>query len=499
MMNDLLLRLWDLWLLLTNHLWQSALVLGVLVLAERALRRAPASRRADLWTLALIKLLVPAMAGAWAWARFNEGGAVPVDLPAVTTVVAPVSVGDAAVAGWLLPALVVLTVVWLAGAGWHLIRLAADLVRQARYRRGAHLAVGPRWLSVAAAAGVPARDLLLAPAVRLPLVQGLVRPQILMPPHLIDTLTSRELEALLRHEDCHRRRRDPLRFLLGRVTGALLWFFPPVWWLLAQLRQCAEFAGDEAALAGGVQNDEYTRALARAIRRGLDPAPLVAAAAGGGPTLMRRRLARLARKEQALMPNGRFILTMAAVVVLVAAFLPLNLVAADTPPPPPPPKAAEPAPTEAVAPPAEPAAVEPGERLVEPPAAAEPAEYEVPAQDTPPPPPKKKGDKPSTKAKAPKPPAKSKGESLVESPTVVKQAKPVYPDKAKQAKVSGTVVVKVLVGTEGEVLKVKALKGPELLRKAAAEAAEASVYTPGMQNGMPVKTWLAMSFKFELD
>ena len=39
---------------------------------------------------------------------------------------------------------------------------------------------------------------------------------------------------------------------------------------------------------------------------------LIAAAAGGGPTLMRRRLARLARKEQVLMPNGRFILTMAA-------------------------------------------------------------------------------------------------------------------------------------------------------------------------------------------
>ena len=493
-MNDLVTLLWGLWLGALNHLWQCGLVMAALLIVDRVLRRAPAGRRADLWTLALIKLLLPAAAGAWLLARTSDATPVVVAMPAVTTVVSPRYASPDGPSTWLAAILVGLTVVWVAGVLWGLGRLAVDLVRQNSYGRGAHGVAGPRWLAAAKAAGVPRHLLLVAPAVRLPLVQGWWRPRILVPPHLLDTLTARELEALLRHEESHRRRRDPLRFLLGRVVGALLWFFPPVWWLLARLRECAEYAGDEAALATGLGRQEYTRALARAIRRGLDPAPPVAAAAGGGPSLMRRRLARLARKEQAHMTHGRLALLVAALVVVATALMPLNLVADDTPPPPP----AKTAPTETVAPPAPPKG-RPAEAEVPAPTAAPERLVPVaaPPQDPPPPP------KPSTKAKSDKPappikPKKGGDEALIVPPEIVKMAKPVYPEDVRNKGISGTVVVKLLISADGELVKIKVAKGPEELHKAAIKAAKSSVYRAGTRNGKAVEMWMACPYTFKV-
>ncbi len=330
--------LWTFWLAMLNHLWQGSLVLAALLLVDRLWRRSPAARRVDLWTLGVLKFLLPGSLGAWLLTRVSDPAAEVLAVPSVARVISPALTDTGAHADGAMIALSLVTALWVAGMSWGLWRLMADLRRQARFSRGAHPAAGPRWLAAATAAGVPRDRLLVAPAVCLPLVQGWWRPRILVPPHLLDALAPRELEALLRHEDGHRRGRDPLRLLLGRLATVVFWFFPPVTWLLGRLRECSEYAGDEAALAtAGLDGRDYARALARAIRRGLDPAPPVAAAAGGGPDLLRRRLARLDRKEHALMFHGRLALTLAALVVAAAILFPLNLVADETPAPPPPP------------------------------------------------------------------------------------------------------------------------------------------------------------------
>jgi len=280
-------------------------------------------------------------------------------------------------------------------------------------------------------------------------------------------LAPAELEALLRHEDRHRRRRDPLRLLLGRVAAVVFWFYPPLRWLLTRLHECSEYACDEAALEAGLRTEDYLRALARAIRRGLDPAPPVAAAASGGPRLLRRRLARLRRKERPTMKLGRLILVAAAVVVGAAVFVPLDLVAEDAPPPPPPPPPAE---VPERVPPAEP---------------SPPAEPTPPARET-----------------EPVPPAEPGEETLVEPPRIIKMVEPKYPEKARQARVEGVVKIMVVVNVDGTVAKavpVMEIEGYPELTKAAVKALQQCEFAPGTVDGEATKMKTKVKMEFELD
>lgn len=342
-MSPWTLPLADFWLAVLNHLWQSTLVLAVLWGLDRAgRRRAPAAARADLWTLGLAKLCVPAALGGaatTALAGLLPAAAEPV-ARVVTGVLTPVPSPGGGLAPWWDPVLTLVTGVWLVGALIALFRLVRDLRCQSRLAIGARAVTEPDLRESAATAGVPRERILVAPRVELPLVQGWWRPRILIPPGLDSVLSPAELEALLRHEECHRRRRDPLRLLAGRIAGLFLWFYPPLPWLLRRLHACSEYACDEAALAGDVTAATYARALAHAVRRGLGAPSPVAAASGGGPQLMRRRLARLGRKEELSMKLGHLILTTAAALVIAAVLVPFDVVA-DPPQPTPPPSKSE--------------------------------------------------------------------------------------------------------------------------------------------------------------
>lgn len=76
-------------------------------------------------------------------------------------------------------------------------------------------------------------DLSLSPyvvvlATEVPLVfcYGLLRPRIAISTGLVETLTDKELNAVLLHEDHHRRHHDPLRGLLAEVLAAMFFFLP---------------------------------------------------------------------------------------------------------------------------------------------------------------------------------------------------------------------------------------------------------------------------------
>lgn len=55
---------------------------------------------------------------------------------------------------------------------------------------------------------------------------GLLRPRLYLSTALFGILDGRELDAVLRHEEAHRRRRDPLRVFAVRVLAAALFFLP---------------------------------------------------------------------------------------------------------------------------------------------------------------------------------------------------------------------------------------------------------------------------------
>jgi Zn-dependent protease with chaperone function len=61
---------------------------------------------------------------------------------------------------------------------------------------------------------------------------GQLRPRICISTGLVDTLTNRELKAVLLHEDRHRLHHDPLRGLVAESVAMLLFFLP----IAAELR-----------------------------------------------------------------------------------------------------------------------------------------------------------------------------------------------------------------------------------------------------------------------
>ena len=73
----------------------------------------------------------------------------------------------------------------------------------------------------------------------------------------------------------------------------------------------------------------------------------------------------------------------------------------------------------------------------------------------------------------------------------------VYPESAKQDKLSGPVVVEVFVDTLGNVSSARALSGPYALYSAATTAARGWKWEPTRQNGVPVNVSGTLTFKFE--
>ena len=88
--------------------------------------------------------------------------------------------------------------------------------------------------------------------------------------------------------------------------------------------------------------------------------------------------------------------------------------------------------------------------------------------------------------------------ALSDKPVEIKRVNPVYPELAKKAGIEGTVVVKVLVTTKGDVEKVEILKSHPLLDESAVEAAKQFKFKPGKQRDRFVKVWVSIPFNFKL-
>lgn len=61
--------------------------------------------------------------------------------------------------------------------------------------------------------------------------------------------------------------------------------------------------------------------------------------------------------------------------------------------------------------------------------------------------------------------------------------KPVYPKKVRDAKISGTVTVRITIGEKGKVIEAKVDSGDEMLRASAVAAAMKATFDPAMSVG----------------
>lgn len=88
--------------------------------------------------------------------------------------------------------------------------------------------------------------------------------------------------------------------------------------------------------------------------------------------------------------------------------------------------------------------------------------------------------------------------ALSEKPVELKRAAARYPELARKAGIEGTVVVKVLVNTKGDIEDVAILQSHPMLDDAAIEAAWQFKFKPGKQRDRFVKVWVSVPFNFKL-
>jgi Zn-dependent protease with chaperone function len=465
--------LYGFWHGMLVHLWQTTLVLGVIFIIDKALRNAPSGARHALWSMALLKLFLPLpllgpltgeLLRRAAGGSAVHGGASFLLPPVLVAVLDPLS-GSGASRGFLVSwAPIAATLCWGAIVLYLTLRGFLGAVRAGRIEAPAASPLDGRQSRRLAVilddAGIASESVIIRRGFTMPAVAGILRPRIIIPECLVSELPDDALRAVLVHEEAHRRRRDPLRAAVRRLSVALFFFYPPLYLVLARLRATAEFACDENVVRSGISADAYARALARTLELGLS-SPAFAAAAAAGGSLLRQRLKRLATldpRRYTMRMHYRVLIALAIVLVAGAALLPS-------------------------------------------PKAARPGDGASPAAAI--------QQKPDT--------AKAAGHSFDQAPQIVTTANPAYPEQARKLGVETTLLMTVTINETGKVIKVKTLQTPELVAKpeqkltadqtkklsqlfvkSAVEALKAWKFEPAQLKGKPVTAEVAIPVKFKL-
>lgn len=231
------------------------LVLG----ARLLLRRAPKAFSYALWAVVLFRLLCPVSLPS-VISLYNvletpaaEAGPVghmaylslPFDgeaAPALPT--APAAVPETE--DVLLSPLSAAGVLWLSGAA---VLALVNAVRWVKLHRRLLCALPLR------------ENIYLADHIPVPFVMGLVRPRIYLPSDLAEA----EQAYIIRHEQHHIRRGDPLFRLLAFAALCVHWFNPLVWLAFTLAGRDMEMSCDEAVLCqcGGQIRTDYSLSLLR--------------------------------------------------------------------------------------------------------------------------------------------------------------------------------------------------------------------------------------------
>lgn len=165
----------------------------------------------------------------------------------------------AAIAAWL-PWL------WLAGAPATFTLLATGLVGAERLRRQSRLLTEGPLFELCQSLGSAlrlTRPVALGIGERLatPIVLGVVRPMILLPPAALTGWSPELIELALLHELAHVRRHDILVNLIQRVVESILFFHPAVWIMSSWVREEREHCCDRLVVDRTGRPAAYAEAL----------------------------------------------------------------------------------------------------------------------------------------------------------------------------------------------------------------------------------------------
>ncbi len=144
--------------------------------------------------------------------------------------------------GWNLDSVVpYLPWFWLCGSVSTLLMLATGLIGVEQLRRSSRVLesgeIPGRVRALADSLGIARRvSIGVCERLAVPVLMGIVRPMILVPPAALCGWSVEQLEMVLLHELAHLRRWDNLVNLVQRIVESLLFFHPATWWLSGWVR-----------------------------------------------------------------------------------------------------------------------------------------------------------------------------------------------------------------------------------------------------------------------
>ena len=157
----------------------------------------------------------------------------------------------------------------------------------------------------------------------MPVLIGIVRPLILLPPVALNGWSVEQLEMVLLHELAHLRRWDNLVNLIQRFVESVLFFHPVVWWLSGWVRLERELCCDRLVVERLGQPVAYAEMLV-ALSGNEPPGhqPVLAMADRQVLTRIRRLLNLEERSMRLTMPEGLGLLGAAVIGISLALGLP---------------------------------------------------------------------------------------------------------------------------------------------------------------------------------
>lgn len=91
------------------------------------------------------------------------------------------------------------------------------------------------------------------------------------------------------------------------------------------------------------------------------------------------------------------------------------------------------------------------------------------------------------------------GKDVDVKPRLITKPEPSYTEAARQAQITGTVILKVVFASNGTITNIRVVEGlPRGLTERCIAAARKIKFVPGVKDGKPVSTWMQVEYNFNL-
>ena len=330
-------------------------------------------------------------------------------------------------------------VVYFAGRlGWRLLQ--TDMLRRRAERLVLTGDAGLSWERYCRVFGVQDAVIAVASDISGPITMGIRRRTILLPMELQRSLSDEDFDAVIAHEFAHMRRWDFAKNLLYEALSLPIAYHPLLWLTRARIAESREIMCDAMAAEAVAGREKYARSLLRLASMLVQGTPARTLHAIGifDANTFERRVMSLTEKSMQLR-GARRIATVAACVIFglgtCASALALRMEVSS------------------------PVTQSDGQLT----------------------------DKPVRIAGG------------VIAGNILTKAVPVYPQEAKDAGISGTVVLHAIIGKDGTMKSLVVISGPKELQLAALDSVRQWTYKPYLLNGEPTAVDTTIMVNFNLD